>query len=144
MQKPWYAQLLCVLFILISISGCHSEEWVYAGEAQQCQAAFAASVEEGQPQLPALILKHSDWEEDGWEEYSHPFVPDVVEGQTIHTLVCIHESRVDTHDVYVGGARVNPYRLIWDIRIVELPSGRVIGSGQFTGGDPPSEVPDIL
>ncbi len=140
MQKPWYAQLLCVLFILVSISGCHSEEWGYAAEAQQCQAAFSARVEEGQPQLPALMLKQSDWEEDGWEVYSHPFVPDVVEGQTIRTLICIHESRVDTHDVYVGGARVNPYRLIWDIRIVELPSGRVIGSGQFTGGDPPSEV----
>ena len=140
MTKVSHVKLLCVLFILVFISGCQPKEWVYAAEAQQCAAAFSARVEEGQPQLPALILKHSDWEEDGWEEYSHPFVPDILEGQTIRTLICIYESRVDTHDVYIGGARVNPYRLIWDIRIVELPSGRVIGSGQFTGGDPPSEV----
>lgn len=101
-------------------------------EASLCRAAFTATLEEGKPQAPVVMFKQSEWEGEDWLLYAHPLVPNVAEGGEAKTLVCIRETRTDISGYYYAGSD-HVYKLTWDIRIVLLPGGNVVGAGTSEG-----------
>jgi WD40 repeat protein len=154
MKKLTYIGLVVVLLFFVLIVACSSDKSGkrkksdHSAEKQLCETAFTVQVEAGMPQSPVLMLKVRDWDDAGWEEFTHPLIP-APEGVDAKTLVCIRQSRTETDEVYyktVGSltttirADVTPYQLSWDIRLVELPGGKVIGSGVYQGDDPPSSI----
>jgi WD40 repeat protein len=102
-----------------------------------CEAAFQKPVNSRRPARPLFFLLKRDYEDTGWMQVvksnaktiSFPFI----EGHNpsdIQSLICIQESRILV-DNYISGDPL--YQLNWNVRLVSLPSGEVIGTTMLAG-----------
>jgi len=141
MKKLSGLALAVILVIAAAVAACGPKSTVeptphpFPLEAQQCQAAFSAAVEEGVPEAPVLMLKQSAWTGEGWNVFTPPWEPAAREEGQPKTLVCILETRLEIEDqtVFAGSQSFHPYQLIWDIRLLQLPGGKVIVAGKYEG-----------
>lgn len=103
-----------------------------------CKASFSSPVTDGAASAPVRTLVQKVYEAGEWD-----FDPNVMilphweslEPVAVKTLMCISADRTQLTtypDGQVG------YQLIWDARLVQYPSGKVIKAQKFEGNQPPS------
>ena len=103
-----------------------------------CENAFSALVETGPLRPPFAVMKVESHAETPVWEFSHQ-LPHLgsLSASDVQTLFCISETR--THaGTYTDGSAA--YQLLWDVRAVSWPGGRVIGRNTFTGSPPTNEL----
>jgi WD40 repeat protein len=100
-----------------------------------CENAFSALVERGPLTPPFAVLKKAAYADIPSWEVSHP-LPHLssLSAADVQTVFCISETRTQT-GTYTDGSVA--YQLLWDVRVIAWPIGRVIGTKSFTGFLPP-------
>lgn len=96
-----------------------------------CQAAFSTPIRGGRRTAGTLSLLTRLYEESPWQPYS--LLTDARFMEEIKTLVCIQESR-NKVGIYNDGEVA--YQRVWEVRLVEWPSGIVVAARDFTSAPP--------
>jgi hypothetical protein len=102
-----------------------------------CEAAFSSSQSDGSPTAPVLTMIKKEYEEGKWAHGPKIGPIEASSAAEVQTIVCILESRLVVGSYTNAG---NAYKLVWDVRLVRLPDGKVLGAQRFTGGDPPENI----
>jgi WD40 repeat protein len=101
----------------------------------QCETAFSATVSNKKPAGPVLVMLKRTYEADTDWHYSYLLRYHTAQAAAdVKTIFCIQESRNQSTSYQDGEAG---YRLKWDVRVVEMESGLVIGSQSFNGENAP-------
>jgi DNA-binding beta-propeller fold protein YncE len=98
-----------------------------------CENSLSSPMTRGTPKPHILgLIKVSYAEDNQWTLY-----PPLAHGSPseVQTLICIHQDRRKTSDVYTDGQP--GYVIVWEARIVSWPDGLVFGRIVLEGLDPP-------
>lgn len=100
-----------------------------------CEHAFSTLVETGPLTPPFAVMKVQTYAEAPVWELSHQ-LPHLgsLSASEVQTLFCISETRTRT-GTYTDASPA--YQLVWEVRAVSWPGGKVIGRNTFTGSLPP-------
>jgi WD40 repeat protein len=104
-----------------------------------CEHAFSVAVENGTLIPPFGILKKETYAQSpSWEpEQPLPHLGSLSASE-VQTLFCISETRSQTGTYSDGSAA---YQLLWEVRVVSWPGGKVIQSHTFIGPPPKTGSP---
>jgi len=100
-----------------------------------CELAFSGKIINKPLPGPVMVMKKNTYETNAQWQYSYLLPYHTAQTATdVKSIFCIQEARSQTvsyNDKQPG------YRLKWDIRVVEFPSGDVLASQTLNGETPP-------
>jgi WD40 repeat protein len=100
-----------------------------------CEKSFSALFVPGPLNAPFAVMRKMTYADAPAWEFSHqlPHMSNLA-ADDVQTVFCISESRTQT-GTYADGSPA--YQLLWDVRAISFPDGRVTGRNSFAGSLPP-------
>lgn len=102
-----------------------------------CDAALSLPQSQGSPVAPVLTLIDMEHKEGTWTHGPEIRPIEAASAAEVQTIVCIMESALIVGRYENAGCA---YKLAWDVRLVRVSDGKVLGIQRFDGGNPPEAI----